>query len=251
MRFLPVERDGMALHALGSEHDPERQAESFENGALFNVQFEIGRGVLLVARLRVQLDLDPATAKGVFQPDRLCRRPRSASIDSVPAKAEEPKDCARSAPSSSAQSTSRIVTGGRPPNSAATRRRIASPDMMPSAPSSQPPFGTESRCPPTRSAFPDSPASVTQRLPAASGTMLDHGQAIKFGEVPVARAEPGIGPCDTLRAVSVGSECAQFFEFVDSQRAPRSHGYCGSAAPMLSSSISKTSVAPPGMPGRP
>ena len=51
------------------------------------------------------------------------------------------------APSSSAQSTTATVTGGVP--SAARARISSTPAITPSAPSSQPPFGTLSRCEPT------------------------------------------------------------------------------------------------------
>src|SRR6266478_231393 len=96
-------------------------------------------------------------------------RLRSASIECVPANAEEPSKLRPNrAPSSSAQSTRRTVTGGRPRNSAAIRRSTSRPASSSSAPSSQPPFGTESRCPPSSKDFSDSPRKVTQLFPAAS-----------------------------------------------------------------------------------
>ena len=59
------------------------------------------------------------------------------------AAADEPKsERPKRAPSSSAQSTSRTVTGGVP--SSAIRRSTSAPDSTLRQPSSQPPFGTES-----------------------------------------------------------------------------------------------------------
>ena len=47
MGFLAVERNGVALDALGPEYDSQRQTEAFEHRALFNVQLDIRLGVLL------------------------------------------------------------------------------------------------------------------------------------------------------------------------------------------------------------
>src|SRR6266508_370369 len=70
------------------------------------------------------------------------------------------------APSSSAQLTSRTVVFGSP--SSARRRITSTPAMTFSAPSSQPPFGTESMCPPMSTACSERPASVHHWLPASS-----------------------------------------------------------------------------------
>jgi hypothetical protein len=76
-----------------------------------------------------------------------------------PAAALEPKsERPKRAPSSSAQLTSRTDTGGVP--SSAIRRSTSDPATTFNAPSSQPPFGTESRCPPMMSVRSDSPGSV-------------------------------------------------------------------------------------------
>src|SRR5439155_5115005 len=96
-------------------------------------------------------------------------RLRSASMECVPANADEPSKLRPNrAPSSSAQSTRRMVTGGRPWNSEAIRRSTSRPASSFSEPSSQPPLGTESRCPPMSNDFSDAPRSVTQLFPAAS-----------------------------------------------------------------------------------
>ena len=101
-------------------------------------------------------------------PSRSCR-PRASSISSVSAQADEPNRLLpKRAPSSSAQSTSRTVTGGMPSYSSASRRRISTPASVFKQPSSQPPFGTESMCPPMRSALSEVPCRVAQKFPAAS-----------------------------------------------------------------------------------
>ena len=48
------------------------------------------------------------------------------------------------------------------------RRSTSTPAITFRQPSSQPPFGTESMCPPIRSAWSDSPASVNHWFPASS-----------------------------------------------------------------------------------
>jgi hypothetical protein len=84
-----------------------------------------------------------------------------------PAAAAEPKsERPKRAPSSSAQLTSRTGTGGVP--SSAIRRSTSTPAITFRQPSSQPPFGTESMCPPRSSALPAPPASVNHWLPAWS-----------------------------------------------------------------------------------
>ena len=100
-------------------------------------------------------------------PPSLSVRPRSTSMSSVPMHAAEPNRLRLNrAPSSSAQSTSATVTGGVP--SAASDRSSSRPDITPSAPSSQPPLGTLSRCEPTTSMSGRSPRSTAHRLPASS-----------------------------------------------------------------------------------
>jgi serine/threonine protein kinase len=63
-------------------------------------------------------------------------------------------------PSSSAQSTSRTVTGGLPLYCALIRRKISTPATVFKQPSSQPPFGTESMCPPISTSCSLAPRSV-------------------------------------------------------------------------------------------
>ena len=93
---------------------------------------------------------------------------RSSSWSAIePPAADEPNsERPNRAPSSSAQSTSRTVTGGVP--SSAIRRRTSAAPRTLRQPSSQPPFGTESMWPPSRTARSESPRSVYQSLPAAS-----------------------------------------------------------------------------------
>src|SRR5436190_19050805 len=96
---------------------------------------------------------------------RLCRSSSWSAIE--PAAAEEPKsERPKRAPSSSAQLTSRTVSGGVP--SSASRRSTSTPAITFKQPSSQPPFGTESMCPPMSNARPEEPLSVNHWFPAAS-----------------------------------------------------------------------------------
>ncbi len=85
---------------------------------------------------------------------------RSSSWSAIePAAADEPtSERPKRAPSSSAQFTSRTVSGGVP--SSAIRRSTSTPAMTLRHPSSQPPFGTESMCPPIRRARSDVAAAA-------------------------------------------------------------------------------------------
>ena len=98
-------------------------------------------------------------ARGRARRHARARRPRGASPLGVPQVAHRvgieraagrgamPKRLRpKRAPSSSAQSTSVTVHGGVP--AAASERSVSSAAITPSAPSSQPPFGTESMCEP-------------------------------------------------------------------------------------------------------
>ena len=94
---------------------------------------------------------------------------RSSSWSRIePAAADEPKsERPKRAPSSSAQLTRRTGTGGVP--SSAIRRSTSTPATTFRDPSSQPPFGTESRWPPISSGGPSlAPPSVNHWLPASS-----------------------------------------------------------------------------------
>src|SRR4051794_9442281 len=107
------------------------------------------------------------SASGSAAPS-LSWRCRSSSWSAIePAAADEPNsERPKRAPSSSAQLTSRTVTGGEP--SAAMRRSTSTPAITFRQPSSQPPFGTESMCPPISTARSEAPRSVNHWLPAAS-----------------------------------------------------------------------------------
>src|SRR5215210_3557139 len=106
-----------------------------------------------------------ARASGSATPS-LSLRPRTSSGLRVPTAAPEPKRLRpKRAPSSSAQSTSRRVTGRF---WGASTRKTSRAAMTLRAPSSQPPFGTESMWPPSSTASSESPGAVAQRLPASS-----------------------------------------------------------------------------------
>src|ERR1700733_13614846 len=99
----------------------------------------------------------------------LSLRPRASFMSRLPEQAEEPKRLLpKRAPSSSAQSTRRTVTGGLPLYWELIRRKISTPARTFKQPSSQPPLGTESIGPPMSGLFSDAPAMVNQVLPAAS-----------------------------------------------------------------------------------
>src|SRR5450432_3772943 len=97
-----------------------------------------------------------------------------------PEQTDEPKRLfPKRAPSSSAQSTRRTVTGDFQLYCELMLRKISTPASTLRQPSSQPPFGTESMCPPISKHFSDSPRSVLQRFPASS-RCVSTGNASSF-----------------------------------------------------------------------
>ena len=162
MGLLARKADGVPLDAEGAEHHPERQVHPLQDGTLLDVQLEVGDGVLELPRLvdPVEVHAMLPSASGRATPS-LSFRLRTSSGSSAPAAAPEPKRLRpKRAPSSSAQSTRRNVTG----RSCGARARMTSraPTTF-RAPSSQPPFGTESMWPPMRTARSESPGPWPRR----------------------------------------------------------------------------------------
>ena len=122
---------------------------------------------------------------------------RTSSIFRLPAAAADPSRLRpKRAPSSSAQSTSLSVTGGVVP---ACIRSASSAAITPRQPSSQPPFGTESRWLPTMTVLGEAPGSVTQLLPAESVStrrpssatlLLNHSRASRHTGPQARRCAP-------------------------------------------------------------
>src|SRR5580658_11211471 len=105
---------------------------------------------------------------------------RASSRFRWPEQADDPKRLLpKRAPSSSAQSTRRTVTGGWPANCSLMRRRISTPARTLRQPSSHPPLGTESMWPPRSRARSERPRKVDQVLPAASW-WISSGRASNF-----------------------------------------------------------------------
>ena len=67
---LAAPRDAVPLDAEGSQYDPERQAERLEDGALLDVQLEVGgRRVELAPRLERSVEVDPVLGERVRERD--------------------------------------------------------------------------------------------------------------------------------------------------------------------------------------
>ena len=128
------------------------RAEGLEDGALLDVELEVGGCVAgsscLASRMRCMSMPRALAASARVMPCLSVSLPiSSGSI--APEQAEDPKSerpkAARLPPSH--QSTSLMVIGGVP--SALMRRRTSRPASTYQPPvRSQPPFGTESKCPP-------------------------------------------------------------------------------------------------------
>ena len=159
----------------------------------------------------------------------------------MPAAALEPSRLRpKRAPSSSAQLTSLSVSGR---DSGACARSTSRPARTLRIPSSHPPLGTESRCPPMITKRSESPGAVAQMLPAASLSTLTPSMAASCVAEPVVGRLPGVGPRDALGAVVVAGQALELAQVrndsagVDRCHAgnltPRGRGRPGSASSQL------------------
>src|SRR4249919_260555 len=167
-----------------------------------------------------------ASASGSATPSA-SRRSRSSCWSAIdPAAALEPNsERPKRAPSSSAQLTRRTVTGGRP--SAAIRLSTSEPATTFSAPSSQPPFGTESRCPPMISVRSESPGTVHHWFRASSNSIsipssfpAIHSWAFTHVSVQATRCAPSSFP---VSSCSSRSSATVRFESRDIAAEPKLH----------------------------
>src|SRR4029453_3584643 len=147
---LADEPHHVSLQTKGPKDDAGGAIQRFEHRPLLDVHFEVGPCVdarELLPRVQHRVEQQTLIAK--------------VARDLKTAGADEPRSLRPNrAPSSSAQSTRRSVTGGF--DFCAYRRSASSATRTPSVPSSNPPLGTESRCPPTMTVLLDSPGSVIQ-----------------------------------------------------------------------------------------
>src|SRR5215218_1461836 len=68
MGLLAREADGVALDAEGTKHHPERQVHPLQDGALLDVELQVGRGVLeLASGLVDRVEVDAVLGQGVGQ----------------------------------------------------------------------------------------------------------------------------------------------------------------------------------------
>ena len=214
VRSLAAEAHDVALHAVGPEHGRQGQPEALEHGPLLDVQLEIGGRVRhLAARVARPLEVDAVLgehrrqlgARGIAQPAEKLR------IEVLRHGARAEQAAAEAEPLLVGPVDEPHGRGGRP--SAASRRSTSSPASTFRQPSSQPPFETESRWPPIRTARSESPASVAQRLPASS--VSTSRAARRASAVPRPGALPGLRPAHPLGSVGVARERAEGLQIVD------------------------------------
>jgi hypothetical protein len=80
-----------------------------------------------------------------------------------------------------------------------------------SAPSSQPPLGTESMCPPRRTAFSESLGGSGPEVSSLVAFDLDAVYLIELALEPVAGLDPLVGPGDPAGAVRAAGEVGELF----------------------------------------
>ena len=207
---LAVEAHDVALDSDRAADDRQRQSEILENRSLLDVQARCSRRRLRGSMRRRASSRPrrraPRARPAGAVPSR-SSSPRTASGSSEPAAALEPSiPQPKRAPSSSAQSTSLIDSAGGP--AAAAARRTSSPASKPRAPSSQPPFGTESMCPPS-SERPRAGAAEGHPLVAGGVKLALDAEPGQLGVEPRPRALPRLRPGKALRAVLVLTQRSQ------------------------------------------
>ena len=223
VRRLAAPGDAMALDAERPEHDAERDVHALEHRPLLDVQLEVGGGVLELTRSPRSRGRGRCRALR-SRPAARRRRRRSAAA-ARPGRASSPRPrssrtaSGRSArPSSSAQLTSRTVTGGSP--SAAMRRSTSEPATTLSAPSSQPPFGTESRWPPMTSVR---VRGARNRPPLVARLVELHLDPVELAGHPVLGLHPGVRPGHALSPVRVSGQLLQLAKLGDGSLRVESH----------------------------
>ena len=149
---LADEAQDVPLDTVGTDDDARRTAPSPRARAPARCAARGRRAASPPSSARrasgMRSSVDSVLAQRIDQPHALFdrRRPRTLSGTRLPLAPDDPSRLReKRAPSSSAKSTTASVTGGV---SALQRRNASTPARTPSAPSSQPPFGTESRWPP-------------------------------------------------------------------------------------------------------
>ena len=235
----PRDHEAEALDADAAAHRRRRDALGLEHGALLDVELEVGAEPLQPgAALEDALELDAVL--GEHAPARggpsASRAFASSAGSRVPAAAELPNRLRpKRAPSSSAQSTRASVRGGCAPSAPAQARSTPSAPITPSAPSSQPPSGTESRWEPTASAGSalaraDTPRRCRPRRSPARGRSRRAAPAGSSRAAP-----PALAPAEPLGAVVVAG--------------PPLRARAGRRSPASPASIAGTASLTPRAPG--
>ena len=170
VRGLAAEDHAVALDADRAEHGADRQPEALEHRPLLDVQLEVGAHVAQAplgtpTRGRARRRARRRRPRGASRSRRAGRAPRRGRACRTRRRSRT--GCGRSArpPRRPSRRASRC-TAACP--ASAIERSVSSAPITPSAPSSQPPFGTESMCEPITTVSGRSPARRAQRLPASS-----------------------------------------------------------------------------------
>ena len=217
VRRLTGPGDPVPLDAERAEDGAQRQVEPFQHRPLLDVQLEIGGGVLeLAARLGRAVEVDAVRCERLRQRDAVAVR-QPAQLVLVVHRPGGRARAEQAAPEAGALLVGPVDEphrGRAALPSAASRRSTSTPAITFRQPSSQPPFGTESMCPPISSARSEPPA---QREPLVPGLvdLLVERQPRELSAQPLPRLLPGLRPRDALRAVLVSGQLLQFAELVD------------------------------------
>jgi len=212
-----MEGNGVALDALGAEDDGEGEAEALEDGALLDVEFEVGGDVFLFGGgVADAVDVDFAVGEGGIQGDAVAVGADAVGVDGVSAGeggGAEERAAEASAffvgPVDEADGDWRAAVevvgeGGEDFEGG----HDAEGAVEPAAVGDGVKVGAEDE---------GFGRGAGERDPGIAGgvEVAGDGEAAEFGGEPVAGFEPSGGEGDALGAVGVGGEGGQFAEVGD------------------------------------
>ena len=171
VRGLTAEDQSLALDALGAGDRADAATHRLEDRALLDVHLDVRLHVGHARAGAVEVvDVDAVLGEHLGQLVALLVGQPAQHLD------VERADTGRRAEQAAAEPSALLVgpvdqrDGDRRRAFGGERRSSSRPDITPSAPSSQPPFGTLSRWLPTTSMSSRSPRSTAHRLPASSSS---------------------------------------------------------------------------------
>ena len=218
MGTLSAKPDDVALDAIGAEDNCQRKAETFQHGALLDMELEIRRCVRkLPTRLQHPIEVDAVPSEHVRQ-----RRTLGVSEVAELTGDQTARDRARTeqtaaeakallvGPVDESHGRLRPALAGDPAQDLQPRQHVQTA-VEPAAVGDGVEMPADQHC----------PLRVTrQRSPeiACLVRLHPHGQGLELLPEPAACQQPGLGPTDTLSTIGVPGQRVQLLELCNGPR---------------------------------